>query len=180
MMARREILSHLIPALVFLILVSIIHWQLKFSLIFFWLGMFLGSFLLDIDHLLYAYVHAPHELTSQRARRFFEQKRYQEGVILLIETQEERGRMIFHSVLFQLILLILTFFVLTSSASLLGKGACLGMFLHSLVDQGSEFIRNGEIDNWFWQFREKPATNLQAIYLVVIFLLFIIFSLLWV
>lgn len=177
---RREILSHLVPTLVFLVLVTLAHWQLKFSLIFFWLGGLFGSLFLDIDHLFYAYLQAPHEFTSQRARRFFEQKQFKEGIILLFETQEERGRMIFHSAFFQIILLVVCFFVLTSSASLFGKGLVLGMLLHSLVDQGFEFIKNGEIENWFWQFRERPETNIQGIYFAFIFLLFLIFSLLWV
>lgn len=177
---RKEILSHLIPTLVFLVLVTLAHWQLKFSLIFFWLGGLFGSLFLDIDHLFYAYLQAPHEFTSQRARRLFEQKQFKEGVILLFETQEERGRMIFHSSLFQIILLIVCFFVLTSSASLFGKGLVLGMLLHSLTDQGFEFVKNGEIENWFWQFRERPETNIQGIYFAFVFLLFLIFSLLWV
>lgn len=177
---RKEILSHLVPTLVFLILVALIHWQLKFSLIFFWLGGLFGSLFLDVDHLFYAYLQAPHEFTSQRAKRLFEQKQFKEGVILLFETQEERGRMIFHSSLFQIVLLIVCFFVLTSSASLFGKGLVLGMLLHSLTDQGFEFIKNGEIENWFWQFREKPETNIQGIYFAFVFLLFLIFSLLWI
>jgi len=175
---KREILSHLIPTLIFLVLVTLAHWQLKFSLLFFWLGGLFGSLFLDIDHLFYAYLQAPHEFTPQRVKRLFEQREFWQGIILLFETQEERGRMIFHSVLFQAILLILTFFVLTSSASLFGKGICLGMLLHSLVDQGMEFIKNGEIENWFWQFRERPETNIQGIYFVFVFLLFLIFSLL--
>ncbi|MFZ5366107.1 MAG: hypothetical protein ACOZBZ_02340 [Patescibacteria group bacterium] len=175
---RKEILSHLVPTLVFLVFLTLLHWQLKFSLIFFWLGASLGAVVLDLDHLLYTFIQAPHEFTSQRAKRFFEQRKFWEGIILLFETQEERGRMIFHSVLFQVILVILTFFVLTSSASLFGKGLVLGMLLHSLTDQGFEFVKNGEIENWFWQFRQKPAVNLQALYLAVIFLLFLILSLL--
>ncbi len=177
---RKEILSHLVPTLVFLVLVTLAHWQLNFSLIFFWLGGLFGSLFLDIDHLFYAYLQAPHEFTSQRVKRLFEQKQFKVGMILLFETQEERGRMIFHSVLFQIILLIVCFFVLTSSASLFGKGLVLGMLLHSLTDQGFEFIKNGEIENWFWQFKEKPGINLQAIYLAVIFIVFVVFSLLWI
>lgn len=179
-MVRKEVLTHLISALILAILISLLNFQLKFSLIFFWLGGLFGSLFLDIDHLFYAYLQAPHEFTSQRARRLFEQKQFKEGIILLFETQEERGRMIFHSSLFQIILLIVCFFVLTSSASLFGKGLVLGMLLHSLTDQGFEFVKNGEIENWFWQFRERPATNIQGIYFVFVFLLFVVFSLLWI
>ncbi len=174
---KKEILTHLTFAFIFSIPIIFLHWQLKFSLIFFFLGLFFGSLFLDIDHLLYALFQAPYEFTSQRIKRFFDNKQFKEGIVFLFETQKERTRLVFHSVLFQVILLVVCFFILTSSLSLFGKGMVLGMMLHLLIDQAEEFLRDGEIKNWFWQFRVKPDKSVQKFYLSFVFLIFLIFCL---
>jgi len=174
---KQEIRRNLAPVLVFLILVSLVHWQLKFSLVFFWLGVFLGYCLFFADQLVYCYFQAPHELGSQRVKRLFSQKQYQEGFLALLRTQEEREKLIFHSVFFQIVLLVVSLFVLTSSASLLGKGLVLGLLLHSLFDQLEGFREEGQVNNWFWQFKWVPSSQIQMLYLVAIALLLTIFSL---
>lgn len=174
---KQEIRRNLVPVLVFLVLVSLVHWQLKFSLFFFWLGVFLGYCLFFADQLVYCYFQAPHELGSQRVKRFFSQKQYQEGFFGLFRNQEERGKLIFHSVFFQVILLVVSLFVLTSSASLLGKGLVLGLLFHSLFDQLESFRERGQINNWFWQFKGASNSQLQAIYAGAVFLLFLFFAL---
>lgn len=87
---------------------------------------------------------------------------------------------VLHSVLVQIILLIACFFVLTSSSSLLGKGLVLGLFLHTLIDQGLAFRREGRIDSWFWQFKVIPNTGFQKLYFFVLAVLFLAFSLFWI
>lgn len=173
---KKEILNRLVSTFIFLILISAIHWQLQINLIFLGLGIVLGSFLLDLDQILYCYLQAPHEFTPQRVKRFFSQKQFQEGLILLAQTQEERPRTVFHSALFQLILLGVSFFVLSSSASLLGKGLVLGLLLHSLTDQAEGLIKRGEIVNWFWQFRAAPSKEFQKLYFTGFTLVFLVFS----
>lgn len=166
--------------LAYAVLVSLIHWQLRSSLIFFWLGIFLGNILLGLDSILYCYLRAPHEFTSQRVRRLFTQRQFREGFLLLSETQGERDRMIFHSVLFQLILLIVSFFVLTSTSSLLGKGLVLGLLLHSLADQWAELKKKGQLESWFWQFKVIPNAGFQKFYFIILAVLFLAFSLFWI
>lgn len=140
--------NYLLPALVFLILVSLLHWPLQLNLIFLWVGVLAGVLLFELDSLL--------SLRLQLQRR------------------------VLHSVLVQLILLAAFFFVLTSSSSLLGKGLVLGLFLHTLIDQGLAFRREGKIDDWFWQFKIVPNTGFQKLYFIVLAILFLVFSLVWI
>lgn len=177
-MLKREIGRPLVVVLGFLIFLSFLHWELGFSLIFLGIGLILGHFLLNLDQAIYCYFQAPHELASQRVRRLFEQRRYKEGLIFLLESQEERRRAIFHSILFQLVLLVACFFVLTSSGSLLGKGLVLGLFFRSLYEQAESFLGRGQMDSWFWQFRVVPNPRLQVFYFILMVLVFVVFSLL--
>jgi hypothetical protein len=54
---------------------------------------------------------------------------------LLFDTRGERRKLIFHSAFFQVIFVVLSFLVITSSGSLFGMGLVLAFFLHLLVDQ---------------------------------------------
>jgi hypothetical protein len=174
---KKEILKRLIPTIIFLAILSLLHWQAKWQLIGLWVGGLVGTFLLDFDHLVYCFFQNPHELTPQRLRRYLQQGQYQYSLALLVETQGERKRLIFHSLLFQIVLLVAVFFVLTSSAGLLGKGLVLVIFLQSLISQFSEFLKTGKMESWFWQLKITLPNNFQALYLLLMFLIFFVFSL---
>jgi len=174
---KKEILKRFIPTIIFLAILSLLHWQEKWQLIGLWAGGFIGAFLLDLDHLIYCFFQNPHEFTPQRLRRYLQQGQYKYSLALLFETQKERERLIFHSLLFQVVLLVAVFFVLTSSAGLLGKGLVLVLFLQSLISQFNEFLKTGKMDSWFWQVKISLPSNFQALYLLLIFLIFIGFSL---
>lgn len=179
-MIWKEFSINFIPLLIFLLASSLVHWSLKSSLVFFWLGGFLGTYLIDIDHLVYILVRRPYELTSKRFLRLWQQRRWRSAFLLLIESHRERRELIAHTVSFQIILIFLTFWILTSSASLFSKGLILGLFLHTLVDQAFDFPAVGDLRNWFWQFKSLPEKQVQVIYFWVLVFLFLIFSLLWV
>ncbi len=174
---KKEILKRLIPAIIFLAILSLLHWQEKWQLIGLWAGGLIGTFLLDLDHLIYCFFQNPHELTPQRLRHYLQQGQYKYSLALLFETQKERKRLIFHSLLFQIVLLVAVFFVLTSSAGLLGKGLVLVLFLQSLISQFDEFLKTGKMDSWFWQLKISLPSNFQALYLLLMFLIFFGFSL---
>jgi hypothetical protein len=72
---------------------------------------------------------------------------------------------------------VAAFFVLTSSSGLLGKGLVLVLFLQTLVSQFNEFLKTGKMDSWFWQVKISLQSNFQALYLLLLFLIFFGFSL---
>ena len=100
----------------------------------FWIGGLVGTFLPDIDHLLYVFVFNPLDLTSQRIIYYFKNKQYKEGLQFLYQTKEERTELIFHKVNFVLIFAVLTFWVMSSSGSLFGRGLVMGFWLHLTSD----------------------------------------------
>jgi hypothetical protein len=127
-------------------LLNLIYWPM-------WVGGVIGVFLPGIDDLLYVFVFRPYELTSQRVKSMVGQKRIKDTVLLLYNTTDERFAPIFHSAFFQMVFLVLTFLVLTSSANVIGKGVVLGVSIHLLVDQLEELLEKGNLDSWF---RENP------------------------
>lgn len=67
---------------------------------------------------------------------------------LLYETRSERRGLIFHTIFFQAVFLILTFWIMSSSASLFGKGLVLSFALHLSVDQLVDIVEMKSLGNW--------------------------------
>lgn len=168
-MRRPQLFITLLLAL----LISALHWQLKFSLVFLWIGLFFGSFLYHLDHLIYCFLQAPHELSSQRIISYFRQKAWKQALSVASQTESERSRTIFHSVVFQVALILASFFVLTSSTGLLGKGMVLGLLFHSVFDQGVLLINQKSINSWFWQIKALVPENIQKLYFFIVLIIFV-------
>ena len=78
--------------------------------------------------------------------------------------------------IFQLVLVVLAFFALSSSNSLFGKGMVIGLFLYSLINQGLALAREGNLDSWFWQVGIKPDKKGEAFYYLLLVLVLLYFS----
>ncbi len=102
----------------------------------------------DLDHLIYVFFLGPQELTSQRVGFLWEKREYKRLIELLYETRSERRGLIFHTIFFQAIFLILTFWLMSSSASLFGKGLVLSFALHLSVDQLVDLVEMKNLSNW--------------------------------
>lgn len=132
---RREIFVRLSFLISVLILVSIVKHWLALTCWPLWLGGALGLFLPDLDHLVYIFFLGPQELTSQRVVYLIRNRNFRGAVSLLFDTRAERGDLVLHSNFAFVVILIFTFWMLTSSGSLPGVGLVLGMTVHLLVDR---------------------------------------------
>lgn len=102
----------------------------------------------DLDHLIYVFFLGPQELTSQRVSFLWGKGEYKRLIELLYETRGERKGLIFHTIFFQAIFLILTFWMMSSSSSLFGRGLVLSFALHLSVDQLVDIYETGSLGNW--------------------------------
>jgi len=182
-MLKKEIRSHLLTTIVWLAIITLLRWQwyLSFSRqlwnsILLWWGGLLGTFLLDIDHLLYALVIYPHELTSLRVKRLFKQRRSKDAIALLMDTQDERLKLPFHNALFQLIFYVFCFFVLTSTGSIFGAGLVMTMALHLLKDELGLLLKGKDehLRKWlFWPVKGEVSLQNQKFFVILMLLVFL-------
>ena len=175
-MLKKEIRSHLLVTLVWLVIITFLRWSWHWNLVLLWLGALVGTFLLDIDHLLYTLWIYPHELTSMRVKRLIDQRRFKEALILLADTHEERFKFSFHTALFQPILYVVCFFVLTSTGSLFGAGLVMAMALHLLKDEIELLLLGKEehLRKWlFWQVKTEVSLNQQKFFVILMLLIFL-------
>lgn len=182
-MLKKKAANRLFPTLVWLVVVSVLHWNWQLSagsqapgLISLWLGAFLGTYLLDLDHLLYLLIIKPQEATSLRVSQLFKQKQIREGLGVAAATQEERVRLPFHSALFQPVLYVLCFFVLTSTNSLFGAGLVMAMALHLLVQEVSGLLQGREehLRRWlFWPIKGEVSFRAQKYFVIIMVMVFL-------
>ena len=132
---KKEIFIHSSFLISALILVSILNKWFSLSYWPFWLGGVVGSILPDLDHIIYIFFLEPQELSSQRIVYLIRNRSYLGTLRLLFETRMERRSLIFHSNLSLTVVLVLAFWMFTSSSSLVGSGLVLGMALHLLLDR---------------------------------------------
>lgn len=161
---RKQLLIYYTSFSIFFLLISLARKWIDPTFIVFWIGGAIGAILPDIDHLIYVYFLKPHELTSQRATRMISRGQVFSTFSLLANTRSERTQLIFHTAMFQLIFAVFTFFVISSSNSLLGRGIVLAFSLHLLVDQYLDFQQLGSISHWFKNFKITLNHNNTVFY----------------
>lgn len=144
---KKELIRHSLALLFLLIFITLLKHWLNLSVWPLWAGGIIGTVLPDIDHLLYIYLN-PQELTSQRTIYMAGRGKIAETFRLLADTRSERKNLIFHTILFQAVFLVVTIFVLTSSGSLFGRGLVSAFYLHLAVDALIDWRETRGIENW--------------------------------
>lgn len=175
-MFKSEVASHLLLTFVYFLAVSVFRWQFNSDLVWIWAGAFLGAFLLDLDHLIYWFYAHPEAEDSKYAKVLAKTGNYKGLYALLVRYHQTHNRLIFHSAIFQVILLVVSFYVLTAGGSTLGSALVLSLNLHLLKDEWSDFLsgRKGELTDWlFWQIKDKSMAGYLNIYLAAMTVAFL-------
>jgi len=140
----------------------------------------LGTFLLDLDHLLYWFFSHPEKQDSQYAKVLLKTRNYRGMYALLQRTHQAHTRLTFHTALFQLVLLALAFYVLTSGGSLFGSALVMAMNLHLLKDEWFDYLsgKRETLADWlFWQIKGVAVEKYLRLYLAGVSAVFLLLSL---
>lgn len=160
---KRELFIHFAFWFSLFVFITLVKQNFTLNYWPFWIGGIIGTILPDIDHLIYIYLVKPYELTSQRFTALLQNKELKRSLELLYETRSERINLIFHSQFFQVVFLILTFWIMSSSGSIFGRGIALAFALHLAVDQLIDFYGLGRINN-----KNEKLTIIVGLVLTVI------------
>jgi hypothetical protein len=128
-------------------------WLDDILLVFGWAA---GWFLADADHLFYALVSNPHEMTSQRILQEIKNRNWKKILEIINDTKSERTQLPIRNVLTAFVMMGVGLWVISSSASLLAAGLCLGFSVRLF----SEILADKNFKNWYWLFaREFSQTE---------------------
>jgi len=163
---KKDLLTHLTFMIALFILISIYKDWVRVEFWPYWLGGIVGTLLPDIDHFIYVYAISPLEETSQKVISLISARKIFQSWDLLAETRLERKELIFHTAYFQVIFLLFSIFIITSSGSLLGMGLVLAFMLHLLVDQVTDLVETKSLDNWFAKFPFELDIRKQRLFVI--------------
>ncbi len=175
---KKEILLHVLIVAVFFTPFVIIHqiYSVPITFLVFILGIVLGTFLPDIDHLIYSLFLKPKEITSQRLYSKLQMKNFASAINLLFSTRDERKTLVFHTVFFQCLFLVFAFLVVSSTSSLFGRALTVSFLLSLCVDQLVDIKYKADISRWIRGISPTALTSQQInmYVLVQIFLVIVI------
>jgi hypothetical protein len=157
-------------------LVSILRWQLDWSVLWWWLGGGVGLLFSWADRLAHVYFTRPFEQLSLQVKSLVAAKRYREAVVLLDHRKHEQRHLTVRSALFLAVWVAAALFVITSTGSIFAVGMVMAIGLSVLVDMIMDFKDLAKLKWWlFWQikrtFSDKETKGFVAGYAVVFGLL---------
>lgn len=119
-------------------------------------GWVIGQMLANADHLFYATVCNPQELTCQRVRSELKLKNWKNAWGLLESTKDERTRLPIRNILTGTVMMGVGLWVISSSRSWLGWGVVLGLNTRLFA----ELVGEVNWKKWYWVFdREFHETE---------------------
>jgi len=171
-MIKKELTSHYLVTLIWLVIISLLRWRWNLELIWLWLGALVGTMILDLDQVFYALLIYPEE----KAKELWRQRKIKALLEYLAETYSQRIKLTFHNALFQIGFLVFSFWVLTSSGGLFGKGLVMAANLHLLKDEFHLLLKSKEeqLRRWlFWPIKANVSLEGQKMFVLAMFLVFL-------
>lgn len=181
-----ELRKHLPPLVIVFLLISFI-WFIRgvswsnYPLLF--IGLAIGSFLLDVDHLVHWLFINPNTDESRLAKIAIFRYDYKSVIKLLESTHKKHTSLVFHHFFFQVVLATISIFIVTSSASAFAMGLVIALNIHLLVDEYDDLYTNPtHLQNWLFARESKQlptkylphytasfvALNLLLVFLVML------------
>ena len=163
---------------VYFALITLLRFNWEWQLIGFWIGGLLGLGFEMVDRLVHVYYVKPKEALSIAIKRLIDSKKFKEAAILLYRRRDEQVQLSTRSVFFMVAWVPISFYVITSSGSMLASGLVMGIGLHLLYEIYEDWGSWDKIIAWmFWQIK-RPVTQKEAKIAMGVFgLCFLVFSL---
>ena len=121
-------------------------------------GALLGSFILDSEYFLYAYIFEPDKDFSKNLKGYIKYKDYAEAAKYIKQQKDDIKDKSLNSALFQIALGGLSIFATYSVNSIFIKTMILSTFANSIY-RLLEACFNSKHESWFWAFKDKPSRN---------------------
>ncbi len=115
------------------------------------LGWFIGWLMADADHIFYAVVCSPQELTCQRVRTELGNKNFLKAWRILQDTADEREKLPIRNMLTAIVMTGVGFWIISSGGSLLAAGTTFGFAVRLF----SEILPDRYFQRWYWVFSRK-------------------------
>ena len=152
------------------------------KLFYLFLGFFIGSFILDIDHFLFWFFLKPNLEESRLARITIKNGDFVAIYRLLKASHQTHYNLIFHHYFFQIILVLFSFFIFTSTNNIFVSSLVLSLNLHLIIDELIDYLKDPKIlQKWLFarEINQLPIKFLGR-YLTTFIIIFCFFLFLFI
>ena len=129
------------------------------------LGTFLGTFFLDIEFFLYAYLFEPETDFSKTLLGFVKHGDLINAFLYLNYHKDEIKEKSINSGIFQIVMAFVCISVVFATTYVLMKALVLSIFASSIYRFAESYYK-GRVDEWFWAFKKTPGKQTLLIYSV--------------
>lgn len=131
------------------------------------LGTILGTFVLDAEYMLYAFLLDPKHEFSVVMSGFVKHRDIKNVINHIRFHKDQVVDKSLNSGLFQAVLAILSIFVVSATNSLFAKAFILSILASSLYKL-AECYYEGTTNEWFWAFKTKPTKTGTKVFFAII------------
>ena len=176
---KKELRNHLLPIGI-IFLVTTIFWIFSqipyYQYLFLFFGLILGTFFLDLDHLIYWFYIKPNTEESREAQSLIKSKKILDTLKFFGHTHKTHTNLVFHHFFFQVVLGLISFLVYTSSQNIFILSFLLALNIHLLTDEIEDFIYHPKhLQGWLFAREEKQLPIEQVRYYLILFIVFSLF-----
>ena len=165
--------------LALMILGKILSGSFTFDLGLLWwlLGAVVGFLFVFTDRFVYSFLMKPDEALGTRLKDLFVGKKFDEGLILLLNERHEQKELVMRSFLFVVVWVVMAILTLTSIISPFGRGFMLGIGIHLVFDLIFDYFWNKErFEQWFWQIKRVVSPEEKRWFVIIVSTAFILLS----
>ncbi|OGC51154.1 hypothetical protein A2982_03135 [candidate division WWE3 bacterium RIFCSPLOWO2_01_FULL_39_13] len=166
--AARYKIPILISLVIGLALVALRRETFWFFALMSFLGSIAGVLFLDLEYIVNSYFIDPMSESAVRIKELIGSKNIKGFISYINDAEDTFGEGTVRSILFQIILIVFTFYVITTRSWVFVQGMVLSMSACLLYYQIIEYSRTKTLQRWFWIYNQTPSRTTYSIYLVII------------
>jgi hypothetical protein len=127
-----------------------------YQYIYLFLGLGVGTYFLDLDHIVYWLYLNPNTDESRLAKTAIFKYDFRSIFKLISATQHQHTNLIFHHFFFQVVISIISFFVFSSSSNVFGNSLLFAINIHLLVHEFDDYKnRKAHLQDWLFAREQK-------------------------
>jgi hypothetical protein len=132
------------------------------------LGAFVGTFFLDIEYFLYAYLFEPQADFSKTLLGFIKHGDVFNALSYLNYHKDEIKEKSINSGVFQVVLAFICISIVLATTFTIVQALVLSMFTNSIYKFGEHYFK-GSVDEWFWALKKTPSKPVLLAYTISLF-----------
>lgn len=162
----------LISLMVALAVVALSAESYWLNAVFAFVGAIIGALIFDIDFFLYTLFIDPADNHSVKLR---EQKGIGGYISYISENEYKFEDLVFRSILFQIALIVMTIYVLTTDAFLLVQTFMVALYGNLVYSQIIEYQKTKSLRRWFWLHDNELSKNTYLGCIIISLVIFVLF-----